>query len=331
MEQAKLDAQTRNQLIQALAGRIESTYVFIETADAIAAELRDRLTRGDFDSTESEQTFAALLNDSLEQANDRHLRVKWQEEPLAKADPSEDHDDSEFREYTRLLNNCIRKAERLAGNVGYLNITGFCPPNWGKDTLAAAMTFLENVSALIVDLRRCTGGNLEMVQVFCSYFLPEDTHLNTFYWREADKSVQSWTMPCVPGPRLLDVPLFVLTSQTTFSAGEDAAYTLQALGRATIIGESTGGGAHPGDTHRLSDHLEVFIPSGRAVNPVTGANWEGTGVQPNVEADAQGALDVAHVRALRTILARIEPDASPALCRIRAEARRTLDEQQPYD
>ena len=92
----------------------------------------------------------------------------------------------------------------------------------------------------------------------------------------------------MPGDRLTDAAIYILTSQDTFSAAEEFCYNLQNLNRATIIGEVTGGGAHPGDDHILSEQLTTFIPHGRAINPISGTNWEGTGVRPDIEVGSRG-------------------------------------------
>lgn len=327
MKSPTLGSDRKTEIIQDLAEKLERIYVFPEVGTSIARSLRDLLARGEFDEILEEETLAQCLTTHLQEANgDRHLRVMWREEPLEEETETDDgDDDSEFREFTRLINNCMPKLERLRGNVGYMKLTGFCPPDWAGDTLVAAMAFLKNSSALVIDLRRCGDGDMKMVQVLCSYLFEESTHLNDFYWREDDKTVQTWTMPHLAGERLPVIPLFILTSADTFSAGEDFAYTLQSLGRAKVVGESTRGGAHPGGTHKLSDHLEVFIPRGRPTNPVTGTNWEGIGVTPDVEASRDDALGVAHALALGAVVAGIDPDARPALQRIRGEAQDALD------
>jgi retinol-binding protein 3 len=166
------------------------------------------------------------------------------------------------------------------------------------------MGFLAGSDALIIDLRDNGGGNPSMIQLLASYLLKPDhkTLLNSFYIRKGDRTEQYWTAPWVPGPRLSEAPLYVLTSKRTFSAAEEFTYDLQSLKRATIVGETTGGGAHPEEEHLVAGYPVVMsLPFGRAVNPITGTNWEGTGVAPDVPAAAAEALAVAHSRALAAI------------------------------
>ena len=164
------------------------------------------------------------------------------------------------------------------------------------------MGFLANVDALIIDLRQNGGGSPSMIQLLSSYFFEEPTHLNSFERRGQEQIDQFWTLPHVPGKKLLDVPLFVLTSPSTFSAAEEFTYNMKNLGRATIIGQTTGGGAHPGGTHAVGGLISVFVPDGRAINPITGTNWEGTGIAPHVPVQGTGALDEARRLARKAIV-----------------------------
>jgi hypothetical protein len=141
-----------------------------------------------------------------------------------------------------------------------------------------------------------------MIQLITSYFFDEPTHLNDFFIREGNTTQQFWTSAHVSGKRMSNVPVYVLTSQRTFSAAEEFTYDLKNLKRATIVGETTGGGAHPVESHFLADvHLLARIPFGRAVNPITGTNWEGTGVTPDIQVPADKALEAAHRDALKKL------------------------------
>jgi C-terminal processing protease CtpA/Prc len=187
------------------------------------------------------------------------------------------------------------------------------------------MNFLAHTNALIIDLRQCRGGNPGMVALISSYlFDGEPLHLNSLYWREEDFTQQYWTLPYVPGKRYSDKPVYVLTSPATFSAGEEFAYNLQTRQRATLVGATTGGGAHPGSPYRLHPHFEVFIPVGRAINPVTNDNWEGKGVIPDITVAQEKALNVAHRLALETIIENCGKPTSVPLKRLLAEAQAAL-------
>ena len=166
------------------------------------------------------------------------------------------------------------------------------------------MELVAGTYALIIDLRHNRGGSPEGVVFWCSYLFDEKpTHLNDIFHADTGETRQFWALPYVPGTRYLDRPVYVLTSSETFSGGEDFGYTLQALGRAEVIGETTGGGAHPTRPFPISAAVHIAIPFARSVNPVTGTNWQGTGVVPDVAVAAAQAYDTAYARALRHVLA----------------------------
>lgn len=226
-----------------------------------------------------------------------------------------------------LENGGFRRVERLAGNVGYLEFRNFEHPDYAGESAVAAMNFLANMSALIVDLRQNGGGHPGMVALITSYLFDEPVHLNSIYSREHDQLDQFWTLPYVPGRRFGgDKPVYVLTSSQTFSAAEEFAYNLKSRARATIIGEVTRGGAHPGGLVRLHEHVGVFIPDRRSINPVTCTNWEGTGVEPDVAVPADKAQAVAYAEALRQVIARAGEAPSGPLRDLVAEAARALAE-----
>jgi C-terminal processing protease CtpA/Prc len=198
----------------------------------------------------------------------------------------------------------IARAEWLDGNVGYLDLRPLLfPPSIAGEAVAAAMTLIAPADALLIDVRQCLGGDPGMVAMLCTYlFGAEPVHLIDMISRPAADGTaqirQSWTMPFAPGRHFgPDKPVFVLTSGTTFSGGEELAYDLQQLGRATVVGERTRGGAHPVEGFRIRPHLQATIPIARSLSPVSGGNWEGTGVLPDVPVAAGEALDAACLRA----------------------------------
>ena len=199
--------------------------------------------------------------------------------------------------------NGIANVQHLAGNVGYLDLQPVLfPVVQCGEFITAAMTLLAPTSALILDLRNCLGGDPATVAFIASYlFGPDPVQLSGLY--ERGQLTQSWTVPYVPGHRFgLDKPIYVLTSGVTFSGGEQLAYDLQQSQRATVVGASTGGGAHAREGFVLHPQLEATISVARAVNPVTGSNWEGTGVIPDIEVapeDARRPCPAARAAAAR--------------------------------
>jgi C-terminal processing protease CtpA/Prc len=228
-----------------------------------------------------------------------------------------------MRQMGRLDNFGIRRVERLDGNVGYLDVRRVAVPANAGPAIAAAMELVAGTYALILDLRRNGGGSPDGVMFWCSYLFPEEdqVHLNDIFHADTGETRQFWALPYVPGPRYLDRPVYVLTSSRTFSGGEELCYNLQALGRAELIGETTGGGAHPTRGFPVTAAVEIGIPFARSVNPVTGTNWEGTGVTPDVAVPEAEARDVAYAKALRHVLA--AADVPPP---VKHEAREALTE-----
>lgn len=306
-----VDAAARKAVIDAALKRLNDSYVFPEVAKKMETSVRERASKGEYDSVASAKAFAEKLTADLQSVSkDKHLRVRYSHEPIPvreeRREPSaEERDD--FRRQVNWMNHGFEKVERLPGNVGYIDFHGFMDEEMGAETVAAAMNFVANTDSLIIDMRRNGGGNPKMVALVCSYFFGNDpVHLNDLYWREGNRTEEFWTLKDVAGKRYLNKDIYVLTSKRTFSGAEEFTYNLKNLKRATIIGETTGGGAHPGGGFRLSEHFQMFVPTGRAISPVTKSNWEGTGVEPDVKVPADLALKTAHVAALRKHLEKVK-------------------------
>ncbi|HVF57434.1 MAG TPA: S41 family peptidase [Pyrinomonadaceae bacterium] len=300
-----IDAATRTQVIDAALKRLNDTYVFPETAAKMEQAIRARVNNKEYDKITSAKEFAQKLTADLQEVSrDKHLRVRYSHTPIpvrpeGRREPTA-AEREEFRQQLGRINFGFEKIERLPGNIGYLELRGFTPAEFGGETVAAAMNFLANTDALIIDLRRNGGGDPAMVRLICSYlFGSEPVHLNDLYWREGNRTEEFWTLKEIPGNRYTGKDVYVLTSNYTFSGAEEFSYNLKNLKRATLVGETTGGGANPGGGARLSEHFGMFVPSGRAINPITKTNWEGTGVEPDVKVPAEQALKLAHVTALK--------------------------------
>ncbi|GAA4969968.1 S41 family peptidase [Yinghuangia aomiensis] len=285
-------------IIDETARLVTEHYVFPETAEQLAELLRRRLDDGAYD-VDSAEALAGLVTTDLQSLNgDRHLRLKHHAEPVP-AEQGAATLASIRRDFDTSLGGAPR-VELLDGGVAVVEMAPMLfPLDWAAEPLGAALTLAARAQALIVDLRANRGGDPDTVAFVCSHLLDKRTHLNTMYWRDGERSEQSWSQPHVPGTRFGgSKPLYVLTSGTTFSAAEELAYDLQQLGRAVVVGERTRGGAHPCQGWTVHPHLEATVPVGRAVNPVSGTNWEGTGVEPDEPCAAADALERARRLAL---------------------------------
>jgi C-terminal processing protease CtpA/Prc len=302
-----IDVATKTQVINELLKRLNDSYIFPETAKKMEAAIRDRVSKKEYDPIAGSRAFAAKLTEDLRAVSrDKHLGVKFSPNVIPvkteKKEPTAEEKENFKKNFSR-LNYGFERVERLQGNIGYIDLRGFMNPELGAETVSAAMNFIANTDALIFDLRQNGGGSPEMVQLISSYlFGDKPIHLNSLYSRVSDKTEEFWTKPnSVVGKRYDGKDVYVLTSNKTFSAGEEFTYNLKNLKRATIVGETTGGGAHPGSVVRLSDHFGAFVPTGRAINPISKTNWEGTGVEPDVKVSKDEALKTAHVMAVNKI------------------------------
>jgi len=310
------DTENRIKVIQLLSEKLRAYYIFPDVAEKICAGLQKHLDSGDYDDITEGEFFAYALTTHMQEiCQDEHLWVKWYLESL----PDEEtlRLSETWREAQQLqakVNNYgFYRVERMAGNIGYADIRHFHRPSWGGEIAVAAMNFLANMYAIIIDLRKCSGGYPGMVSLVSSYLLGEEPLLlSSIYWRDDDKTQQYWTLPYVPGQSLADKPLYILVSKETFSAGEGFAYDMQARKRGIIIGEQTDGGAHPGASYRLNPHFEAFIPIGCLTHPITNRNWEGLGVIPDFPVLSERALIIAHKMALKSIIQALgDPQSEP--------------------
>ncbi len=274
-------AEQKQEAVAELARLLRTRYAIAGTADAAAATIERKLADGAYAGMTDARAFSEAE------------RAAW-------------------RARARQGNWGLPRAEVLPGNVGLLEVRRFQPPDSSVGTIVAAMGFLANVDAVIVDVRGCRGGSAHVMPYFAGYFLAKPTSLFDMEFRGDNFSERFWTLPWLPGRRLADVPMYILTSAYTFSGAEGFAYRFQVLKRATIVGETTGGGANAGGVFDVPPFFRVFMPMGRPVDQTTRTNWEGTGVVPDVRTPAPEALYVAHVDALKTLWKRAAGDAATA-------------------
>lgn len=306
VEDKVINERIQAEIIDSVFQAIEATYVFPDVAKKMETHIREQFRKKAYAGITSMREFADRLTADLQSINkDRHLHVDYMLDKdvaiLASDTSGQAAEEDELRR-ARKRNFAFREIRMLPGNVGYLRFDGFSGFNEAGATAIAAMNFLANADAVIFDMRQNGGGSPKMIQLISSYLFEEPVHLNSFYVRRTDSIEQYWTQPHVTGPRMSKADVFVLTSGRTFSAAEEFTYNLKNLKRGTIVGDTTGGGAHPVEGNYWANlNISASVPFGRAINPITGTNWEGIGVSPDIVVDADDALEVAHREALKKI------------------------------
>jgi ribosomal protein L40E len=331
METGMIDNFDPAELVRNLAEKLRANYIFPEVAEQICVCLQKHLEDGEYaDIAEGEFLALALTLHMQEVNHDEHLWVRWHPETL----PDDEGQlrlnpqwQEEQRIKARLDNHGVHKVERLPGNVGYIDIHYFHRPEWAGDTVSAGMTFVADSEALIIDLRQCTGGFPATIALFCSYLFGDEPILvSSIYWRDEDRVQEFWTTSQVPGKRFGNKPVYALISKSTFSGGEGFASILQSRKRATLLGDKTDGGANAGASFRLHPHFEVFIPIGRTIDPLTGSNWEGTGITPDISIPQEQAFKAAYHMALKSILASIGESTTGPFKSLAEEAQTAIKE-----
>jgi len=291
---------TPSALVEAICEALASAYIFPDRAATAISLLRANLAGGAYDFASGPELCARISQDLLTACGDKHLRLIWHDSEQASQDEAALVAD--LHEQFRRENYGMRRVELLSGNVGVIEVTLIPDAATAGPVIAAAMRLVEHTDGLIVDLRETRGGAPDGVAFFASFFFADgEVHLTDIIEGPHGPTRQVWTMAYLPGSRYRERPVYLLTSANTFSGGESFAYDMQALKRATVIGEVTKGGAHPSTVVGLSPHVELRLPVARSVSPVTGTNWEAVGVQPDVRVVASEALDVAHRTALAAI------------------------------
>jgi len=295
-DDANLDAAERQRVIDGAIANVNKFYVDAEVAQKTADALLAHKNSGDDDGEMDGAAFADLLTRQMKEASqDAHLEMIYNAVKTPENPPEPTPEEvARYRTDMECRNCTFEKVEILPHtNIGYLKLNAFPDTAICQSRAAAAMQRLNDVDAIIFDLRDNRGGYANMVALLATYLFDRPTHLNDFYNRSENSTEESWTLPPVPGNRLADKPVFVLTSPTTFSAAEGFSYDLKMLKRATLVGETTSGRGHMGEGHRIDDHFIIRVPGVRAVNPISKTNWDGTGVEPDVKVKAGDAVETA--------------------------------------
>jgi tetratricopeptide (TPR) repeat protein len=294
-QEANINEEFKKSTIERMSMMINDFYVFPDVAKKSTEHLKKQYEKGFFNAHNDVKSFADALTKEVQSINnDKHMRIIPALARTRQADNEEGFINAHLKAGIKQeTNGGFKEVKKLEGNIGYLDIRFFPPLNDAAPIADAYMKLLSNSDAIIIDLRKNGGGSPDMVNYLCSYFFDKKIHLNSIYKRRGDKTEEYWTKEHVNGRKLPEVPLFILSSNYTFSGAEEFSYNMQTQKRATLIGETTGGGANPGGVMLINEKLEIFIPDGKAINPVTGTNWEGKGVEPEIKTTATDAFDKA--------------------------------------
>lgn len=289
-------------IVRRTAELIRDIYVRPLEGRKIHDGLLEFLAEGHFDAELSEPEFAANLTDCLYRlSGDKHMRAVFNPVFASELDMWEKLGDKEKIEVEKQRleraareNFGFQRVEILEGNIACLDLRIFDKSEPALETGAAAMRFLSHADSVILDLRANRGGHPRMIQLIASCFIKGRVLLESIVDRQGKVREEVWTLPDIRNPNMSDRGLFILTSPRTGSAAESFTYMMKNLKRAVIVGERTAGAANPGGFQHAGGGFLVFIPSGQPVSPVTGTNWEGVGIDPDIQVPEAEALRKAH-------------------------------------
>ena len=307
-----VDPQMRKQIVENIIRELQTKYVAPEKVKDIETALQTKLQNGGYDKIETPSQFANVLTQDLRTAgSDLHLFVAYDptlEKALLAAPPTpsvklqELPPSAERLVEMRESNYDFHKLELLPGNVGYLELLSFVDLDYSKNTAVAAMSFLANADAVIIDLRKNPGGYINLHNFLASYFFgAERVELLSRYHRDGNVTVKEWTLPKLPGKRMPQTDLYILTSKNTGSAGERFAFIMQQRNRAKVIGETTSGAGYGNKEFPVSNGFVFYVSIFRQFDSRTGRSWQNVGVKPDIDIPAEKALGVAHLEAIKNL------------------------------
>ncbi len=292
----KLDAGERHRVIEGTIATLNEYYVSPKVAQQMAHALLAHERNGDDNAETDGGFFAEMLTAQMQVvSHDEHLRVvykpfKTQEGASVGPTPEEI---AHYREAMKRNNCSFEEVRTLPHNIGHLKFNAFPDVDVCRSMVEGVMKSLRHADAIIFDLRDNRGGDPHMVALMCSYLFDHRTHLNDIYDRHENTTQEFWTSSPIPGNTLADKPAYVLTSANTFSGAEEFSNDLKNLKRATLVGETTAGGAYLVQERRIDEHFSIQVPFGRPINPISKTDWEGNGVEPDVKVNATAALEKA--------------------------------------
>lgn len=311
---ATLTAEQRAAAVAEIVKTVNDRYVFPERTPAIVARLNDSLAAGRYDTDQPGAFAERVTADLRASSTDRHMYLNYDPDEFAAAAGGEDGNDAALDAVwdRRALRGAhgLAKTELLAGNIRYLRISGF---QWVNDQTGlaydGAMRFLQGGDAVIIDIRSNGGGSHAAVRYLLSHFMDGD-QLDITFLQAGEEPIQSRTLEYLPAGRMKGKPLYVLTDRYVGSAAEAFAYDVQQFHLGVLVGQTTGGAANNNEFSPVPPGFMLSVSSGRPVHPVSGTNWEGVGVAPDVAVDPDLALATAESLALEDLLKRA--DAAPA-------------------
>ena len=293
----QISSEKKMEVLDTITKLLIKNYIFPEMAEKMVLMLRQKQTNLSYIKTTSFIQFARMINrDLIDISSDKHILIRYignannQLKPIQSAPVDTSYG--------------ISKVDILPGNIGYLKFNYFPPGSdeQARNKYGNVFTYFKSASAVIIDLIDNFGGNTQMEAYLCSYFFSgPPRHLWDGYYRPGDTIYKFYTEKDIDGIRHPDIPVYVLTSSGTFSAGEAFAYDLQAQKRAKIIGEITGGGAHATAAFDIGHGYMMRIPVTKITNAVTNSDWEGVGVKPDIKCIQYEALDLAYITALKEV------------------------------
>ena len=307
LENVTVDATMRKKVLDGIESNLNEYYIEPTVAQKMIEAIKAHAAKGDYDKiTDGDELATRLTKDLQDVSHDKHLRVNFSPFKMPQRTGPTPEDEARFHQQMEHANCAFQKVEILPGNIGYIKFDGFMDAGFCGPTVNAAMAFVAHTDAVIFDIRQNGGGQPAMVTLIASYLFDQPTHLIDIYNRKEDTTTQNWTLSYLPSPRLSKQPVFVLTSKRTFSGAEEFAFDLKNQKRAIIIGETTGGGAHPVSGHPIADYFTIGVPFAKSLDPITKTNWEGTGVEPDVKVPAADALTTAEKLAKEKIQAKTD-------------------------
>lgn len=297
-------------LIDSLSKALRAQYIYADKAEIMVSSIAKKYKSGVYNNAKDRMELAMELSQDLQEAwPDKHLRLNYNPKFAKKLETpktaDEEKKDQEMKLKFALENNfAFKKTEILPGNIGYVRWDGFFEfIEEARPTMNSAFQFVSNCKAVIIDMRYNGGGSPDMVAATQNYFFSEKVHLNDIIYRSRDTVVRYSD----PGKTTfkLNMPVYILTSNRTFSGAEDFTYGMQQTNRATIVGDTTGGGAHPTGPVSVGQGFVAGIPLGCAPK---GKDWEGTGIYPTIPIPSEQALVTAQRQAFTDLLLKAKDD-----------------------